>query len=199
MPASLIKRYIGSHFGSYATSTTLALLMIAADALTPRVHGTDAPVFRLIGENAVPRSVVLTTTLVIALHALLIVSQSFVRSTKRIREYILILVSSLESFFAGALWLTAWIAFYDKNVWGFPLAAYALVMFLVLLRWLSIGKNKSMRWAFRIGYAMLFIWCIIESIIFLWDIKQPNQALQHNDHVCHGLCGRTLRASHDRG
>ena len=28
---------------------------------------------------------------------------------------------------------------------------------------------------------------------------QPNQALQHNDHGCHGLCRRTLRASHGRG
>jgi len=27
----------------------------------------------------------------------------------------------------------------------------------------------------------------------------PNQALQHNDRVCHGLCRRTLRASHGRG
>jgi len=29
--------------------------------------------------------------------------------------------------------------------------------------------------------------------------KTPNQALQHNDHGCHGLCRRTLRASHGRG
>jgi len=28
---------------------------------------------------------------------------------------------------------------------------------------------------------------------------RPNQALQHNDRVCHGLCRRTLRASHGRG
>jgi hypothetical protein len=28
---------------------------------------------------------------------------------------------------------------------------------------------------------------------------EANQALQHNDRVRHGLCGRTLRASHDRG
>jgi hypothetical protein len=27
----------------------------------------------------------------------------------------------------------------------------------------------------------------------------PNQALQHNDHGCHGLCRRTLRANHGRG
>jgi len=27
----------------------------------------------------------------------------------------------------------------------------------------------------------------------------PNQALQHNDRDCHGLCRRTLRASHGRG
>ena len=30
-------------------------------------------------------------------------------------------------------------------------------------------------------------------------IKTPNQALQHNDRDCHGLCGRPLRASHGRG
>ena len=29
--------------------------------------------------------------------------------------------------------------------------------------------------------------------------KSPNQALQHNDHGCHGLCVRTIRASHGRG
>ena len=29
--------------------------------------------------------------------------------------------------------------------------------------------------------------------------RPPNQALQHNDRDCHGLCGRTLRASHGRG
>jgi hypothetical protein len=27
----------------------------------------------------------------------------------------------------------------------------------------------------------------------------PNQALKHNDRVCHGLCRRTLRASPGRG
>jgi hypothetical protein len=27
----------------------------------------------------------------------------------------------------------------------------------------------------------------------------PNPTLQHNDHVRHGSCLRTLRASHDRG
>jgi hypothetical protein len=29
--------------------------------------------------------------------------------------------------------------------------------------------------------------------------ERPNQSLEHNDHGCHGLCGRTLRASHGRG
>jgi hypothetical protein len=31
------------------------------------------------------------------------------------------------------------------------------------------------------------------------ESASPNQALQHNDHVCHELCFRTPRASHDRG
>jgi len=36
-------------------------------------------------------------------------------------------------------------------------------------------------------------------VSFSAAIKPPNQALQHNDHVRHGSCLRTLRASHDRG
>jgi len=35
--------------------------------------------------------------------------------------------------------------------------------------------------------------------VILKTKNPPNQALQHNDHDCHGLCGRTLRASHGRG
>jgi hypothetical protein len=39
----------------------------------------------------------------------------------------------------------------------------------------------------------------LEIVRLRKEMKRPNQALQHNDHVCHGLCGRTLRASHGRG
>jgi len=36
---------------------------------------------------------------------------------------------------------------------------------------------------------------ITKNLVF----DKPSQALQHNDHGRHGLCGRTLRAAHYRG
>ena len=40
---------------------------------------------------------------------------------------------------------------------------------------------------------------VVKSFSGWLAIKSSNQSLQHNDHVRHGSCLRTLRASHDRG
>jgi len=44
------------------------------------------------------------------------------------------------------------------------------------------------------------VWLVSSlNLAFLLMKRPANQALQHNDRDCHGLCRRTLRASHSRG
>jgi hypothetical protein len=46
---------------------------------------------------------------------------------------------------------------------------------------------------------VIFALCAIAGFGPATEFASPNQPLQHNDHVRHGSCLRTLRASHDRG
>ena len=47
-------------------------------------------------------------------------------------------------------------------------------------------------------WILFLIWLALAPWLF-FALKQPNQALQRNDHGCHALCVRTCRASHGRG
>ena len=46
---------------------------------------------------------------------------------------------------------------------------------------------------------VMFALCGARSFSGVTPETFPNQALQHNAYGCHGLCWRTLRASHRRG